>query len=750
MLYILYEYIYIYILTDLQQDSKPSTKLKEQSSSTTNLRNTKSKCEINKSEGKKRIASAFPEVTGSLHSYYNCEKGCSISESDKLHNKNGGKFVVTFNHGWLLSDVASEDELGLHWLVYVENQGMFCLLCREHDTHQKMNKSKKWNKEPVVRMRRAKITEHKQSDMHVTAIKLQHLRSCSIIHNEVLNKINSSRQVLINAFSAIYWLAKNEIPNNKLVSLICLLERCGLEDMRFFNHRSRPSIREMFVLIGQEIKQRMLSQIDGGPYGLLADEVTDISVQQQLIVFVKFIDGNKADTKFLDCRQVTGGATAGNITDTIKAGLDEAALPIDDMKSFVSDGANVMVGRENGVAERLRRLKKDPSFINIHCVAHRLALACADSDEIKYLNDVALILKQLWQFFENSPKRTDMFVEIQQRISELHMSEEQSKKLKKKVRKACKSRWLSMEASVISALENYEALLHCLKELNKDATAFGLYKRMLPIKFLGALYILGEVLPVLASVSRLFQTNALNFSVIAPAIKACKASLQQIGERKTPTLKLQHDLSNGGSKASLEKELKQNDKVMLDNMTLKYTEKLQDNLDKRFSHVLPVLSAMSIFDPSILPAETCPEFTNYGSESIQTISEFFWGSRNKDELLAEWQNFKYQLVQMKSNIPSSCSKSTTPLVWMLQRVMGQKHSFEKFFPSLVSVFEILLTLPVTNAWPERGASAIKRIKTRLRNRLAPDILNALMQITINGPELFTKDSDAIVQASVDR
>lgn len=44
-------------------------------------------------------------------------------------------------------------------------------------------------------------------------------------------------------------------------------------------------------------------------------------------------------------------------------------------------------------------------------------------------------------------------------------------------------------------------------------------------------------------------------------------------------------------------------------------------------------------------------------------------------------------------------------------------------------------MPVSNAWPERGASAIKHIKSRIRSRLKDDMLEALMQVTINGPKV---------------
>ena len=42
--------------------------------------------------------------------------------------------------------------------------------------------------------------------------------------------------------------------------------------------------------------------------------------------------------------------------------------------SFSSDGANVMLGRNNGVAAKLAN--KNPYLFVSHCIAHRLALAC--------------------------------------------------------------------------------------------------------------------------------------------------------------------------------------------------------------------------------------------------------------------------------------------------------------------------------------------------------------------------------------
>ena len=56
---------------------------------------------------------------------------------------------------------------------------------------------------------------------------------------------------------------------------------------------------------------------------------------------------------------------------------DVAGIEMRKVMGFGSDGAAVMVGRVSGVSTRLK--VHNPVMINIHCVAHRLALAAAQA-----------------------------------------------------------------------------------------------------------------------------------------------------------------------------------------------------------------------------------------------------------------------------------------------------------------------------------------------------------------------------------
>ena len=61
------------------------------------------------------------------------------------------------------------------------------------------------------------------------------------------------------------------------------------------------------------------------------------------------------------------------------------------------------------------------------------------------------------------------------------------------------------------------------------------------------------------------------------------------------------------------------------------------------------------------------------------------------------------------------------------------------YRELCHIAKIIICLPVSNAWPERGGSAIKKIKTRLRSCLKHDMMSALLHVSTNEPEVLEAD-----------
>lgn len=51
------------------------------------------------------------------------------------------------------------------------------------------------------------------------------------------------------------------MPTKRFTSLLELLEQLGLKDMRFFQHRSAGSLREMFLLLGKVVRDTVVNTV---------------------------------------------------------------------------------------------------------------------------------------------------------------------------------------------------------------------------------------------------------------------------------------------------------------------------------------------------------------------------------------------------------------------------------------------------------------------------------------------------------
>lgn len=100
-------------------------------------------------------------------------------------------------------------------------------------------------------------------------------------------------------------------------------------------------------------------------------------------------------------------------------------------------------------------------------------------------------------------------------------------------------------------------------------------------------------------------------------------------------------------------------------------------------------------------------------------------------MTCEWNKFKYNLLNLQKEVPQEIARPKadrnlghkTPTEWTLEHLMRISSTYQHLFPCLLEVAEVCLSL------------AIKRLKTRLRSTLKNDMLNALLQVSINGPEV---------------
>ena len=194
-----------------------------------------------------------------------------------------------------------------------------------------------------------------------------------------------------------------------------------------------------------------------------------------------------------------------------------------------------------------------------------------------------------------------------------------------------------------AVFEEYIPIVLILKKLEADATACGLLKKMNSVVFVGLVYILHFVLPILAKVSRLFQKGHVSFAAVGPTLEMAKTDLISLATEYTPIRLLESELKQGHRLGLIQLNITEYHKSQLERTLVKYVQALSSNLDERFPDV-PLTTAFSIFNPT-LPEKCSSEFKIYGNDYVKTIHQHFLGAESdtEHEIVCEWNLMKYQI-----------------------------------------------------------------------------------------------------------
>ena len=150
-------------------------------------------------------------------------------------------------------------------------------------------------------------------------------------------------------------------------------------------------------------------------------------------------------TKFISVDNVLEKFSAPNaeaISTTVLEIFSKEGVPSGKISGLSTDEVAVMVGKHAGVGARLK--ETNPTLLLIHCICHRLALACNDANsEFKYIATIEDTLTLLWKHFENSAKRLALLLKVQANLHDIEpdvqLTKRGSEKLTKRMKKAYKT-----------------------------------------------------------------------------------------------------------------------------------------------------------------------------------------------------------------------------------------------------------------------------------------------------------------------
>lgn len=118
------------------------------------------------------------------------------------------------------------------------------------------------------------------------------------------------------------------------------------------------------------------------PFSVLVDESTDISSHKFLCILVHYVHpkAGTVHTRLLELVAIDAtDGSAKKVYEEFKSCLQSKQIPIKNLVGMASDGANMMVGKNNSF---FSHLKKDcPNIVLMQCICHSAALVASKAAE---------------------------------------------------------------------------------------------------------------------------------------------------------------------------------------------------------------------------------------------------------------------------------------------------------------------------------------------------------------------------------
>ncbi len=267
-------------------------------------------------------------------------------------------------------------------------------------------------------------------------------------------------------------------------------------------HRTKCSALIKNVL-SPVVHDELLEDLKDQSYSLIIDESTDIGMDKQLCVIVRYFSHKRSCivTTFLGIIPLECGTAEGIFT-ALRQFLDKNRLPAERCIGLGTDGCNTMCGKNQSVMTKFQALC--PRMIHIRCICHSVQLC--SSYALKTLpRNIEFLVGETYNWFSHSTLRQQKYKQL---YSCINIGEEPQKILK-----VSDTRWLSIAPCVQRILSQFEELkLHfqIVKDEERNYTAELLYQMYCCSENKLYLLFLKPILLELNRVNKLFQLDKGN------------------------------------------------------------------------------------------------------------------------------------------------------------------------------------------------------------------------------------------------
>lgn len=598
------------------------------------------------------------------------------------------------------------------------------------------------------------IRKHRKSKEHAWAA--SRFRSQSGIqlpaHMEVMTCRNTSR--VITVMKIAYFNAREDLALRKYEKLCDLAYALGLESMPkrkdYSSYTNRLAGKDFMFCISEYIKNRYLAELLQSPfYGVTLDESTDRGMEKHLIVYFCFLPLNGkglSKIEFARLLPVSDGCAQTKYDELSKV-LAEFGLEKHRMVGIATDGDSSMLGCNEGLVAKLKR--DIPHLTSIHCIAHREALAVADAAKhFRCLSYIDKVANKVYSWIAASSIRHSEFQDL---LKEMNLQALE-------VLQIHDVRWLARGNVMIRLTKLMPAILSIWQEGAPDW-----YAKLKTYKVLFCIHMLADVLHDMNMLSKQFQADIVDISSITTCIDVCTTSLrrkflgQEFGKGSLYLKKFMSDTDSGilqhvneegkiyahalsyaripgKDKKGIPLDPFAGDVMTCVDLAKSFVQMVIDCINERFPDVF-LFNAVKLFSPQHYPHDAKkPRDT---SEREEKVTKWL------DELLKRFGGFlvdqqacKNELLSFTDVLYYGCEGMNMMDAW---RVFSTNMEWQNTYPNMMKLWQIMLVIPASSVSCERGFSKQNAIKTDQRQCLDVKTLEALMRISLLGPDVNDVD-----------
>ncbi|XP_073153223.1 uncharacterized protein [Henckelia pumila] len=457
--------------------------------------------------------------------------------------------------------------------------------------------------------------------------------------------------------------------------------------------------KDILNIISNQVRPKIRKEIGDAKFCILVDEARDASNKEQMAVVLRFVDSDGfLRERFFSIVHVTD-TTAAILKKKISDTLGRYDLHIHNMRGQGYDGASNMRGSWNGLQALF--LRDCPCAYYVHCFAHRLQLALTTAAE--------------------------------KRIEVVHMVATGERDTGRgcnqigNLLRPGKTRWSSNFDSLCSMIDMYSSVTNVLENMVNDGAsnsirgeASGLLAVMKSFDFVFILHLMQKIMGLTNLLCRSLQEKSLDILSAMDCVSTTKTLLHTLREEGFVIL------------LSYVKEVCVKHDIEIPNMEARY--KSVEELNNRFNDETVELLKLSC---ALEPKEN---FKFLSVDHVYRLAEKLY---SLDFDAQDLHHLRLQLNHYKLDVVGHERFHNLSSISELCRRLVETNKSETY--NLIDrLIHLVLTLPVSTTTTERAFSAMKLVKTALRNKMEAKFFADSMVVYIERDFVEKIDNDLII------